>query len=191
MSNDVTDYASVLTNASVSKTFLNSSTKITADFAFSNTTSTINQNGSDYLYCGRSYSSGLDIRTSVSTWMGMHYNGSYIFSKYSTDGQWTSDGNHSSTHTLSLNFYPHRSLELSLGAEYYLDKADSRDLMQTFFLDASVSYSITEKLRAYIQARNLLDNRKYAYSVLMPLQSVYYEYSIRPLNALLGLEVRF
>lgn len=191
MSNDVTDYASVLTNASVSKTFLNSSTKITADFAFSNTTSTINQNGADYLYCGRSYSSGLDIRTSVSTWMGMHYNGSYIFSKYSTDGQWTSDGNHSSTHTLSLNFYPHRSLELSLGAEYYLDKADSRDLMQTFFLDASVSYSVTEKLRVYIQARNLLDNRKYAYSVLMPLQSVYYEYSIRPLNALLGLDVRF
>lgn len=191
MSNDVTDYASVFANTSVSKTFLNSSSKITADLSFSNTTSTINQNGTDYLYCGRAYGAGLDIMTSISTWMGIRYDGAYSFSRYSTDGQWTSDGNHSSTHTLSLNFYPHKSLELSLGAEYYIDKADGRDLMQTFFLDASVNYSITDNLRMFIKANNLLDNRKYAYSVLMPLQSVYYEYCIRPLNALLGLEIRF
>lgn len=191
LSNDVTDYWSVHANASVSKTFISSGTKITADFGFSNTSSTLNQNGTDFLYCGRNYSTALEVISSVSDWMGIRYKGSYGFSRYSTDGQWTSSGNHSSTQHLTLAFYPHESIELSAEAEYYADKADSRNLMQTFFLDASVSWSTTDKLRIYLQARNLLDNREYAYSVLLPLQTSYYEYSIRPLNVLIGIVFRF
>lgn len=40
-------------------------------------------------------------------------------------------------------------------------------------------------------AMNLLDSKTYYYTMLKPLQFVYYEYGIRPLNALLGLEVKF
>lgn len=191
MSNDITDYESAAANASVTKTFLDAGTKITASFNFSNTSSTINQNGIDYLYTGRNYGASLSLIGNISTWMGFNYNGSYNFSRYSTDGLWTSSGNHSSTHNLTLNFFPHKKLDISVSAEYYLDDTEGRDLSQTIFLDASVSYSISEKLRLFLTARNLLDSREYVYSALMPLQSIYYEYRIRPLNALLGLELIF
>lgn len=190
-SNDIADYTSVMAVASVSKTFLDIGAKITAGFNFSNTGSSINQDGILYQYTGRSYGADLSFICPVSTWMNIDYDGTYNFCRYRTDGTWDGDGNHSSTHMLTLSFYPAKKFEISLDTEYYIDKAPERDLQQTVFLDASARFSATEKISIYIKARNLLDSRTYSYSMLMPLQSVYYEYSIRPLNVLLGLEVRF
>ena len=191
LSNDVTGYSALSADISISKTFLNAGSKVTADFSFSNTRSTINQDGTDYRYTGRGYNASLSFLGNISTWMRIKYYGTYGFSRYSTDRKWNSKGNHSSTHNLTLTFFPHKSIELSVGAEYYMDKPDGRDLKQTVFLDASARYAITDRISIYLKAKNLLNSKTYSYSMLMPLQSSYYEFRIRPLNVLLGLDIRF
>lgn len=191
MSNDITDYSTYAASLSLSKTFLNYGAKINVDFDFFNTSSTLNQNGIDYLYTGQSYYTALGFSVSPASWLGIRYSGTYSYDRYSTDGEWNGSGNHTSTQDLRLSFFPVEELELSVSGEYYLDKASGWDLRQTAFLDATISYAFTDKIRAYIKAWNLTDSRTYSYSLLMPLQSVYYEYSIRPLNVTAGVEVRF
>ena len=191
LSNNITDYSSVSANASISKTFLDIGSKITTDFSFSNTTSTINQDRTDYRYIGRIYNASISYNGTISTWMSINYTGTYEFNRYSTDGTWNNSGNHSSTHGLTMAFFPHNKIELSATVEYYLDKIDGRDLKQTVFLDAHARCAVTDKISIYLNAKNLLNSKTYTYSLLMPLQSVYYEFRIRPLNVLLGVDVRF
>jgi len=191
LSNNITDYSSVSANASISKTFLDIGSKITTDFSFSNTTSTINQDRTDYRYIGRIYNASISYNGTISTWMSINYTGTYEFNRYSTDGTWNNSGNHSSTHGLTMAFFPHNKIELSATVEYYLDKIDGRDLKQTVFLDAHARCAVTDKISIYLNAKNLLNSKTYTYSLLMPLQSVYYEFRIRPLIVLLGVDVRF
>lgn len=191
LSDNLTDYSSASAHASVSKTFLNSGSKITADFTFSDIGSTINQDGLEYRYTGQIYNTTLSCTGMLSTWMSVNYTGTYNFNRFATDGEWSGRGNHASIQNLSLSFFPTERIEISASLEYYLDKADGRKLKQTPFIDASAEYKITDRISLSLTAKNLLNSKTYAYSVLMPLQSLYYEFRLRPLNVLLGVNIRF
>lgn len=55
----------------------------------------------------------------------------------------------------------------------------------------SAWYFVNSRLQFFIHARNLLDEREYAYSYIGPLEAVRYSYRIRPMNILVGAQIKF
>lgn len=52
-------------------------------------------------------------------------------------------------------------------------------------------YFISDKIELYLEARNLMNQGNYVNYSLMPMFTSVQEYSIRPLNVLLGLQIKF
>ena len=195
-SDEVTDYSYGRADVEVSKAFLEISGKVTAGFSFGDMKSTIVQNdgaGGDVRsrYDNYTYSGMLSFVGSVSKWLGIAYEGQYTYSIYRTGGAVDEGDNHSMSHSLTLTFHPCESVEMDLSGEYYFDKYADYRPAQTVFLDASVWYYVSRKVQIFLHAKNLLDRRTYSYSYLSPLQITRYEYRIRPLNVLLGVQVKF
>lgn len=82
-------------------------------------------------------------------------------------------------------------LSLQYSGEYYFSKFGSKSPVHCFFLDLSAWYFVNSRLQFFIHARNLLDEREYAYSYIGPLEAVRYSYRIRPLNILVGAQIKF
>ena len=80
---------------------------------------------------------------------------------------------------------------MDISGEHYLDKYQEPEPRQTFFLDASAWFFVTDSFQIFLHARNLLDQKYYTYTFLSPLSTSVYSYRIRPLNVLLGFQVKF
>ena len=64
-------------------------------------------------------------------------------------------------------------------------------MQNTVFLDASARYFISDRIELFLEARNLLNQGNYVNYSLMPLFTSVQEYNIRPLNVLLGFQIKF
>lgn len=129
--------------------------------------------------------------SSFELWLSLQYSGDYLYSLYYADGQRSGDDNHSMSHSVTLSFFPFRSLELDLTCEYYFNKYGADQSLHNYFLDVSAWYFVNSRLQFFIHARNLLDEREYAYSYIGPLETTHYSYRIRPLNILVGAQIKF
>lgn len=81
--------------------------------------------------------------------------------------------------------------ELDLNCEYYFNKYGADQSLHNYFLDVSAWYFVNSRLQFFIHARNLLDEREYAYSYIGPLETTHYSYRIGPLNILVGAQIKF
>ena len=123
--------------------------------------------------------------------MKIGYDGMYSISSYKSEGVWSDSFVHYFRHRLQLAFFPTERMEIGAAFEHYLSKYAGLDVNQTYLLDLSMGYNVTKSIKVFVNARNLLDNDRYTYSYVSPLQSFVQYYTIRPLNVLLGLSFRF
>lgn len=102
---------------------------------------------------------------------------------------------HEAAHTfrqsLVLSFFPADKFALEIGGEHYLSRYQSMQMQNTVFLDASARYFISDRIELFLEARNLLNQGNYVNYSLMPLFTSVQEYNIRPLNVLLGFQIKF
>lgn len=190
-SNDIVKYDNWSATASISKGFFNIGGKLTAVFGFNKMNSTINQNNIESLYDGYNYSASLEFIGEIFQWWKISYNGKYSFMKYKIDKVWNNDANHSAVQKLSFSFFPCKSVEVDIIGEHYFDKSYNGNPRQMMLLDFSVWYFISKKLQLFLHAKNLLDEREYAFTYLSPLLTTHYQYAIRPLNILIGADFKF
>lgn len=78
-----------------------------------------------------------------------------------------------------------------VSAEHYFTKYSVEKPIQMCLLDASFYYFINQKCQVFLHAKNLLDTKTYAYTNLSPMNITSYSFNLRPLNVLLGLEIKF
>lgn len=190
-SNDVNDYSLLSASAEISKAFTSLAGKITGIFDYTRYTSSILQNSIVTDYDSDSYSAGLRYNGGLASWLSLQYSGDYVYSLYYTGGKRNGEDNHDMSHALTLSFFPFQSMELDLTGEYYFSKFGSDSPVHCFFLDLSAWYFVNSRLQFFIHARNLLDEREYAYSYIGPLEAVRYSYRIRPMNILVGAQIKF
>ena len=190
-SNEVNDYSMLSASAEISKAFTSLAGKITGIFDYTRYTSSILQNSIVTDYDSDSYSAGLRYNGGLASWLSLQYSGDYVYSLYYTGGKRSGEDNHDMSHVLTLSFFPFRSMELDLSGEYYFSKFGSESPVHCFFLDLSAWYFVNSRLQFFIHARNLLDEREYAYSYIGPLEAVRYSYRIRPMNILVGAQIKF
>ena len=190
-SDELTGYSVLNTDATLSKAFFGFGGKLDISGKFAMTSSDILQDETVIPYESFHYTAGLKFVSDISGWMKADYSGNYSISRYRTSGAWDDGQSHGFSQKLALSFFPHRSVTIDIAAEHYLDKYSDDNTVQMCLLDASVYYFITQKLQVFLHARNLLDTRHYAYTVLSPMNVVRYRYDLRPLNVLIGLEMKF
>lgn len=190
-SNEVIDYNSIRANGTLSKAFLDISGKIDASVGFSKISSSINQNGLITPYQSYSYTAEIKFVGDLTKWMNFDYKGYYIFSRYNTSTIDKEEDNHGFNQRIKLSFFPHKSIMIDVTAEHYLDKYAAENPIQMCLLDASFYYFFNQKFQIFIHAKNLLDTKTYSYTSLSPLNITKYSFNLRPLNILIGLEIKF
>ena len=190
-SDEVTDYSLVSADAVLSKAFHGFSGKIDLSGGFAMSSSNINQEGTVIPYRSYTYTAGLKFIGDIARWMKVDYSGGWSLSRYSSSGGQDEGDSHGLNQKLTLSFFPHRSLSIDVTAEHYLDKYAEDNLVQMCLLDASLYWFVSRKFQIFLHARNLLDTRDYTYTMLSPLNVTRYSYRLRPLNVLIGFEVKF
>lgn len=190
-SNKINSYSIIAASAEISKAFMALGGKITGDFDFSRYTSSILQNEILIDYVGDTYTAELRYTGGVTNWLSVQYSGIYTYSLYSTGEKNNRDDNHDMSHSLTLSFFPAKSIEFDVSGEYYFNKYQTYSPSHNFFIDFSFWYFVTPKLQLFIHAKNLLDERTYTQTFVNPLEISHNTYKIRPLNILLGIQVNF
>lgn len=190
-SNEVNDYSILSGSAEISKAFTSLAGKITGTFDYTRYSSSILQNNIVTDYDSDSYSAGLRYNGGLAYWLSLQYAGDYIYSLFYTGGKRNGEDNHDMSHALTLSFFPFQSMELDLSGEYYFSKFGSDSPVHCFFLDLSAWYFVNSRLQFFIHARNLFNEKEYAYSYIGPLEAVRYSYRIRPMNILVGAQIKF
>lgn len=190
-SDEVTDYSRVSANATLSKAFHRLSGKIDLSGSFAMSSSNINQEGTVIPYRSYIYSAGLKFIGDIFRWMKVVYSGGWTMSRYRSYGGQEEGDSHGLNQKLTLSFFPHRSVSINVTAEHYLDKYAEDNLVQMCLLDASLYWFVSRKFQIFLHAKNLLDTRDYTYTILSPLNVTRYSYRLRPLNVLIGFEVKF
>ena len=87
----------------------------------------------------------------------------------------------------TLMFYPTKGLTVKLNGDYsHLQLSDGNYKDMTLF-DASVSYKI-KSFTVMLSANNLLDQKHYAYTVFIGLDTHSYDYTLRPRELILSVQ---
>ena len=154
-------------------------------------TTSILQDGVRTPYLSQTISLRPTFNGRLTRWMSLSYELGYSHYILSLPGTGTSESKDNFSHTLSLNLSPHRSLDLKLSAEHYYTMLTADQAKNTVLLDASVAWRLKGGLELSLTARNLLNQRTYAYSIFNALQQFSCEYRIRPLNILAGVYFTF
>lgn len=154
-------------------------------------TTSILQDGVRTPYLSQTISLRPTFNGRLTRWMSLSYELGYSHYILSLPGTGTSESKDNFSHTLSLNLSPHRSLDLKFSAEHYYTMLTADQAKNTVLLDASVAWRLKGGLELSLTARNLLNQRTYAYSIFNALQQLSCEYRIRPLNILAGVYFTF
>ena len=181
-------YASLSSNIGIYG--INGKVGVTLSYMDFSTTSIL-QDGVRTPYLSQTVSLRPTFNGRLTRWMSLSYELGYSHYILSLPGTGTSESKDNFSHTLSLNLSPHRSLDLKLSAEHYYTMLTADQAKNTVLLDASVAWRLKGGVELSITARNLLNQRTYAYSIFNALQQFSCEYRIRPLNILAGVYFTF
>lgn len=93
--------------------------------------------------------------------------------------------------SLSTDVIIAKHLRISVGAEHYRTQIATDTHKNTVLFDASAAYTFGNGWELSLTARNLLDEREYAYTLFDALSRSSASFAIRPRNILLSLYVKF
>lgn len=184
-------YSVLSVGATVEKGLLDIAGKITLQGGYSRTGSFITQSGDMIGYVSRTAHVALGIEGEVARWLKLDYDGRYQYQRMGADMQQEHEAAHTFRQSLVLSFFPADKFALEIGGEHYLSRYQSMQMQNTVFLDASARYFISDRIELFLEARNLLNQGNYVNYSLMPLFTSVQEYNIRPLNVLLGFQIKF
>ena len=181
-------YASISGNVGIYG--INGKVGVTLSYMDFSTTSIL-QNGVRTPYLSQTISLRPVFNGRFTRWMSLSYELGYSHYILSLPGTGTSEAKDNFSHTLSLNLSPLKNLDLKLSAEHYYTMLTSDQAKNTVLLDASIAWRLKGGVELSLTARNLLNQRTYAYSIFNALQQFSCEYRIRPLNILAGVYFSF
>ena len=181
-------YASISGNVGIYG--INGKVGVTLSYMDFSTTSIL-QNGVRTPYLSQTISLRPVFNGRFTRWMSLSYELAYSHYILSLPGTGTSEAKDNFSHTLSLNLSPLKNLDLKLSAEHYYTMLTSDQAKNTVLLDASIAWRLKGGVELSLTARNLLNQRTYAYSIFNALQQFSCEYRIRPLNILAGVYFSF
>lgn len=190
-SDDIAEFSQWDLGSKIEKSFYDIGSKLSFSIKYNEQYSSLNQNGTPYNYRNNTLTPKLEFNGNITRWLNIIYKGQYVYNKYNIEGSYETTQNNTLSQEIKLAFYPHKKLEINISAEHYYNKNNAGTKQQMILADCSIWYYATKKLQFFLHAKNLLNEDKYCFTNISPLQTSHYIYNIRPLNILIGLEYRF
>ena len=152
---------------------------------------TLFQNGEPTPYSSTNWSVKPKITSKIATWCNTSYE--LTFSK---DWMKIKDTNFETSYNnlsqvLSINITPSKTWYLQLKGEHYYNEITENNTKSLFLADAEFTYSFGSGWELNILAKNIFNQRVYAYSIHDGITAMSREYRIRPRNVMAGVFFRF
>ena len=124
-------------------------------------------------------------------WWGLAYSLGYTRSQLEVQASGMRSATTSLSQSLATDIAPSKRLRLGLAAEHYRTQIAAAEYKNMLLFDASAAYTFRNGWEVTLTARNLFDEREYAYTLFDGLSRSSASFAIRPRNILLGLYMKF
>lgn len=180
-----------MANASVSKgvDFLNSMVILRA--SYSDFKGESFQNGKNSPYISDTWSVSGKLTSRITNWCKTAYEIIFEDNKLKLTDTNVQHAYNNFSQNLSVNFNPSKVWYLQLTAEHYYNEI-TKDVSKNFFLaDINFTSSLKKGWELNISAKNIFNQKVYAYKIYDGLSEMNKEYIIRPRNIMVGMFFRF
>lgn len=184
-------FENITVSAETEKAFLDIVGKLSFGGSFSSYNASIKQNEISTEYTGYTANANVGFSGEFTKWVKLSYKAHYLYNIFLAGNAHTDNATHSFVHSLKLTFAPCKKVDINLSGEHYMNKFQTASIKHTTFIDASLYYYVTDRLQLFLHAKNLLNQKTYTYSNVTPLNSSVFSYRIRPMNILIGFNMKF
>ena len=157
--------------------------------SYSDAHSRMRQNGVLQPYRSDIFQTKLDLTARPARWVSWEYQLMYFCNRMKSD-TYQSSVNHWSQY-FSVSFRPSSRWRMGMSGEHYRDVMTEKHSKNFVLLDADVSYNLSSHCEINLHLSNLLNEKRYAFTMLGDLTRSYSEYRIRPFNAVVEVYYRF
>lgn len=157
--------------------------------SYSDSHSRMQQNGVLQPWHSDIFQTKLELTARPARWMSWDYQLVYACNRLKSESH-QSSANYL-TQDISVSFRPGSRWRIGISSEHYLNTIVSNHTKSFFLLDADLNYIFSSQCEINFHLSNLLNEKRYAYTMLGELTRNYSEYKIRPLNAVVEFYVKF
>ena len=161
----------------------------TLSVSYSDSHSRMSQNEVLQPYRSDAFQTKLDLNARPAFWMSWNYQVVYLRNRLRSDS-YQSMVNHWNQE-LVLAFKPNKRWRLGISGEHYLNTIAENQAKSFVMLDADLSFQLSSQCEIACRLSNLLNEKRYAYTLLGDLERSYNEYRIRPFNAVVEVYYKF
>lgn len=161
----------------------------TLSASYSDSHMQMKQNGVLQPYRSGSLGTQLKLSARPARWCSWDYELSYQRNRLKSDFHLSST-NHL-MQTLSFSVKPTDRWRVELSGEHYRNALSQNLYKSVVLLDAECSYRLSSRCELTCRCSNLLNQKRYAYTLYGDLSRSYAEYEIRPFNAVMSLYYKF
>lgn len=162
------------------------------DAAYSDSRSLLVRNDNKTPNTQRTWNVSPHLETDLFSWLTLKYKFNYAYSILSLDGEETDMRNTSLTQQFSLRISPFPQMGIQILGEHYHNDLSGNDTKDFFLTDLVLSYKISSKWEIEALAKNLMDERTYAYTNFTDEAStVFRSYKIRPRNFIMTIKYSY
>ncbi len=165
--------------------------KVGVDFEWTSAESGTVQDGEWDPYVSRRIAVGPMFDLRIAKWWTAEYRLAYRVSRLEVGATGATSSVDDLNHSITTVVHPLKGLRFELSAEHYRNLVAVGNHKNMALLDASAAYSFKNGWEVSVSARNLLDERRYSYSLFDGLSSSSASWRIRPRNVLFRLYVKF
>ena len=157
--------------------------------SYSDSHSRMQQNGVLQPWHSDIFQTKLDLTARPARWISWDYQLVYAYNRLKSENH-QSSANYL-TQNISVSFRPGSRWRMGVSGEHYLNTIVGNHTKNFVLLDADLNYTLSSQYEINLRLSNLLNEKRYAYTMLGELTRNYCEYKIRPFNAVVEFYVKF
>lgn len=161
----------------------------TLSASYSNSHSQMLQNGILQPFRSDVFQKKLELNARPSFWMSWNYQLSYLQNRLKSDAY--ESKTHHWNQKLALTFKPSNRCRLEMTGEHYLNTLADNQTKSFVILDADFSFQVSSKCEFTCRLINLLNEKRYAYTLFGDLVRSYDEYRVRPFCVVVEVYYKF
>ena len=161
----------------------------TLSASYSNSHSQMLQNGILQPFRSDVFQKKLELNARPSFWMSWNYQLSYLQNRLKSDAY--ESKTHHWNQELALTFKPSNRCRLEMTGEHYLNTLAENQTKSFVILDADFSFQVSSKCEFTCRLINLLNEKRYAYTLFGDLVRSYDEYRVRPFCVVVEVYYKF
>lgn len=176
-------------NAGVGKGIDCIDANLSVDLSYVDSHAQLMQNGATTEYTLRNWTIKPKFNGKFASWCTFDYQMKININKMIADAGKTSSDRYS--HSLSLGLTPVKGINIMLSADHYHSKLSGGEIKDFILADASLYFTLTDKIELRLNSYNLFNRQYYSYISVGELQTSLYTYSIRPRTIIAGVYMKF